>query len=81
MPFPYEEFDLSGVRTYPLAGRRSKARTEDFAALRGRYNCPAMRGTRWTARSEKTIAPGRTGPSEKTKAMASPLSVKEHTSA
>jgi hypothetical protein len=31
MPFPYEEFDLSGVRTYPLAGRRSKARTEDFA--------------------------------------------------
>jgi hypothetical protein len=31
MPFPYEEFDLSGVRTYPLASRRSKARTEDFA--------------------------------------------------
>ena len=31
MPFPYEEFDLSGVRTYPLAGRRSKARAEDFA--------------------------------------------------
>jgi len=30
MPFPYEEFDLSGVRTYPLASRRSKARTEDF---------------------------------------------------
>ena len=31
MPFPYEDFDLSGVRTYPLASRRSKARAEDFA--------------------------------------------------
>jgi hypothetical protein len=31
MPFPYEEFDLSGVHTYPLASRRSKARAEDFA--------------------------------------------------
>ena len=31
MPFPYEEFDLSGVRTYPLASRRSKAKAEDFA--------------------------------------------------
>jgi len=31
MPFPYEEFDLSGVRTYPLASRRSKTRAEDFA--------------------------------------------------
>ena len=30
MPFPYEEFDLSGVRTYPLASRHSKARVEDF---------------------------------------------------
>jgi hypothetical protein len=30
MPFPYEEFDLSGVRTYPLASRSSKARAEDF---------------------------------------------------
>jgi hypothetical protein len=28
---PYEEFDLSGVKTYPLASRRSKARHEDFA--------------------------------------------------
>jgi hypothetical protein len=26
----YEEFDLSGVRTYPLDSRRSKARIEDF---------------------------------------------------
>jgi hypothetical protein len=29
--FPYEEFDLSGVRTYPLESRPSKARVEDFA--------------------------------------------------
>ena len=27
----YEEFDLSDVRTYPLASRASKARAEDFA--------------------------------------------------
>jgi len=31
MPFPYEEFDLSGVRSYPLASRKSKAHAEDFA--------------------------------------------------
>jgi hypothetical protein len=31
VPFPYEEFDLSGVRTYPLDSRASKARVEDFA--------------------------------------------------
>jgi hypothetical protein len=31
MPFPYEEFDLSGVRTYPLASRRSKANASEFA--------------------------------------------------
>jgi hypothetical protein len=31
MRFPYEEFDLSGVVTYPLSSRKSKARTEDFA--------------------------------------------------
>src|SRR5262245_33806634 len=31
MPFQYEEFDLAGVRTYPLASRKSKARSEDFA--------------------------------------------------
>jgi len=29
--FPYEEFDLSGVRTYPLASRNSKANAVDFA--------------------------------------------------
>ncbi|MGE0445268.1 MAG: hypothetical protein AB7P99_08560, partial [Vicinamibacterales bacterium] len=31
MAFPYEEFDLSGVKTYPLASRRSKVRADDFA--------------------------------------------------
>ena len=31
MTFPYEEFDLSGVSTYPLKSRRSKTRAEDFA--------------------------------------------------
>ena len=29
--FGYEDFDLSGVRTYPLASRRSRANAEDFA--------------------------------------------------
>ncbi len=31
VPFPYEEFDLSDVRTYPLDSRKSKAKIEDFA--------------------------------------------------
>jgi hypothetical protein len=31
MPFKYEEFDLSGVHTYPLESRRSKITTADFA--------------------------------------------------
>lgn len=31
MPFPYEDFDLSGVRTYPLASRPSKVQVGDFA--------------------------------------------------
>jgi hypothetical protein len=31
VPFPYEEFDLSAVSTYPLAGRASKAHAADFA--------------------------------------------------
>jgi len=30
MPFPYEEFDASGVRTHPLADRASKASASDF---------------------------------------------------
>ena len=32
MAFPYEEFDLSGVRTYPLSSRASKAKAVDFAS-------------------------------------------------
>jgi hypothetical protein len=35
MPFSYEEFDLSGVRTYPLKSRKSKAKAEDFARPAG----------------------------------------------
>ena len=31
MKFGYEEFDLSGVKTYPLASRTSKANAVDFA--------------------------------------------------
>lgn len=31
MKLPYQEFDLSGVRTYPLASRKSKANVADFA--------------------------------------------------
>jgi hypothetical protein len=31
MKFQYEDFDLSGVRTYPLASRSSKANAADFA--------------------------------------------------
>jgi hypothetical protein len=31
--FPYEEFDLASVRTYPLASRKSKANAVDFARL------------------------------------------------
>ena len=31
MTFKYEDFDLSGVRTYPLKSRKSKANAEDFA--------------------------------------------------
>ena len=31
MSFPYEQFDLSGIRTYPLSSRKSKAHEADFA--------------------------------------------------
>jgi Deoxyhypusine synthase len=31
VPFRYEEFDLSGIATYPLNSRKSKARAADFA--------------------------------------------------
>jgi len=33
MKLPYEEFDLTGVRTYPLATRKSKANAADFARV------------------------------------------------
>jgi hypothetical protein len=31
MPFPYEEFDLSGIHTYPLNSRKNKVTAQDFA--------------------------------------------------
>ncbi len=31
MPFPYQEFDLSDIRTYPLKSRTGKTRVDDFA--------------------------------------------------
>jgi hypothetical protein len=31
VPFSYQDFDLSEVKTYPLASRKSKTRAEDFA--------------------------------------------------
>jgi len=31
MPFTYDDFDLSGITTYPLKSRKSKSRVEDFA--------------------------------------------------
>ena len=31
MPFSYDDFDLSGIRTYPLNSRKSKANAADFA--------------------------------------------------
>ena len=31
MPFVYDEFDASGIRTYALSSRKSKARVDDFA--------------------------------------------------
>ena len=31
MIFSYDDFDLSGITTYPLKSRASKARSEDFA--------------------------------------------------
>ena len=36
MSFPYDEFNVSGVRTYPLGSRESKARSADFARPVGR---------------------------------------------
>src|SRR5436309_7374641 len=36
MRFTYEEFDLSGVRTWPLASRQSRTRVEDLGRSAGR---------------------------------------------
>ena len=33
MPFTYDPFDLSDIKTYPLKSRKSKARVEDFARV------------------------------------------------
>src|SRR5580765_4131862 len=35
MKCSYEEFDLSGIRTYPLKSRKSKTHAEDFARPSG----------------------------------------------
>lgn len=43
MPSDYEEFDLSRIRTYPLASRVSKARIEDF----GRPVAPRATFSAW----------------------------------
>ena len=42
MAFSYEEFDLTGIRTYPLSSRKSKVNAEDF----GR---PVQRGASFKA--------------------------------
>jgi arginine dihydrolase ArgZ-like protein len=68
MPFPYEEFDLSGIRTYPLASRESKARVEDFASpvkrggtFKGFFDSlPAILGGRDLRRVVQAIVEART---------------------
>jgi hypothetical protein len=45
MPFPYDEFDAAGVRTYPLADRASKASAGDF----GRPFAPGGTFADWLA--------------------------------
>src|SRR5687768_11751813 len=67
MTFPYEEFDLSDVRTYPLASRQSKARTEDFgrpvergATFREWFDAlPAILGARDVRRVVEAIVAAR----------------------
>lgn len=52
MPLSYDEFDLSGVRRYPLASRQSKVTRADFAA-------PHRAGasmTTWLSRLPKLLA-------------------------
>src|SRR5262245_51052548 len=42
MPFSYDDFDLSDVRTYPLKSRKSKARAEDFGRACDVAQAPAI---------------------------------------
>jgi len=49
---PYEEFDLTDVRTYPLASRKSKARHEDF----GRAWNPSTGLDGWIASLPRILA-------------------------
>lgn len=67
MAMPYEEFDLSGVRTYPLGTRPSKVRLEDFARAVGRGATfsewfdalPAVLGARDLRRVVEAVATAR----------------------
>ena len=52
MKLDYEEFDLSGVRRYPLASRASKVRRDDLAQA---YPPGAGLGA-WLARLPKLLA-------------------------
>ena len=54
MKLRYEEFDLSGVKTYPLASRHSKARHDDFA----RPWDPASGLSGWLSSLPKMLAAG-----------------------
>ena len=62
MAFPYEEFDLSDVRTYPLASRPSKVRVGDFTSveaaerLRERLVARGVEGA-WTVRTSVRASP------------------------
>lgn len=51
MPFDYEEFDLTGVRTYPLAERASKVRVQHF----GRPHSPGASFGAWLASLPDTL--------------------------
>jgi hypothetical protein len=69
MPFTYDEFDASGVRTYPLASRASKARAEDFGrpfAAGGTFadwfdSLPAFLGARDLKQAAAAIAAAKRG--------------------
>ena len=52
MKLDYEEFDLSGVRRYPLASRQSKVRREDFATV----HAPGDGITTWLSRLPTLLA-------------------------